>query len=84
MQRATMMFVSAAMAIASVTPPMRHMVPVSWMIASFYTYINIKRERGIHVCFSRPKRDSAHDGEWTIEGKHRHAETEGGRLTYSN
>ena len=38
----------------------------------------------IRVCLDRPKRDSAHDGEWTIEGKHRHAETEGGRLQYSN
>ena len=42
------------------------------------------RERVIQACLDRPKRDSAHDGEWTIEGTHRHVETEGERLKYSN
>ena len=49
-----------------------------------YMYIYIEREgekeRVIQLCFDRPKRDSAHEGEWTIEGAHRHVETEGERL----
>ena len=51
---------------------------------AIYIYIEREKERVIQVCLDRPKRDSAHDGEWTIEGTHRHVETEGERLKYSN
>ena len=44
-----MMFVSAAMAIASVMPPMRHMVLVSGMTASFFTCIYI----GVYIYIYR-------------------------------